>query len=122
MKIIIAGSREITDYDFVEKAILESGWIDKDTEIISGMARGVDTLAVEFAHKLGLPLHKFPADWKKYGGAAGMIRNREMAEFGDAMIAIWDGSSRGTENMITVARLRGLKIIVKFHSKYDLFI
>lgn len=112
MKIIIAGSREITDYDLVERAAYESGWIDENTEIVSGMAKGVDTLAVEFAEKHHFPLHKFPANWEKYGRPAGMIRNDEMAQFADALVAVWDGRSVGTRGMIEIARARRLKILI----------
>lgn len=113
MKIIVAGSRDITKYVVVESAIQESGWIDKKAEIVSGVARGVDQLAVRFARENNLALHQFPADWDKYGRSAGMIRNREMAEFADALIAVWDGKSRGTKNMIDIATLKGLKVFVK---------
>lgn len=108
MKIIIAGSRDITDYKVVEEAIRQSGWLDEHTEIVSGMARGVDMLAVEYAQTNHLPLYRFPADWDKYGKGAGYIRNREMAAFADALIAIWDGKTRGTKMMIDVARSKGL--------------
>lgn len=113
MKIIVAGSRGITDYEIVASAIRESGWLDKSTEIISGMARGVDSLAVNFAAVNHFVLHQFPADWNKYGRSAGVVRNKEMAEFADALVAIWDGKSKGTKHMIDAARDKGLKVFVK---------
>lgn len=100
MKLIIAGSRNITNYSLVRQAVISSGWWSKDIEIVSGMAKGVDTLAVEFAKRNSLKLHQFEADWNYHGKAAGPLRNREMAEFADALIAVWDGQSKGTENMI----------------------
>jgi hypothetical protein len=112
MKIIVAGSRDIEDYGVVEEAILHSGWIDKETEIVSGMARGVDMLGVRFAKDRGLPLHKFPANWNKYGKTAGMIRNKDMADFADALVAVWDGRSHGTKGMIDIARSKGLKVFI----------
>ena len=115
MKIIIAGSRNITDYELVKRAILDSGFTDlpnQSTEIVSGMARGVDMLAVRYAREYNLSLYEFPADWNKYGRAAGMIRNDDMAQFADALIAIWDGCSVGTKGMIDIARSRRLKIFV----------
>lgn len=112
MKIIIAGSRNITNSKVVEAAIQKSGWLDKHTEIVSGMARGVDQIAVRFAQKHGYELYQFPADWKKYGISAGPIRNCEMAEFADALIAVWDGRSVGTKNMIDVAQRKGLKCFI----------
>jgi hypothetical protein len=113
MKIIVAGSRGIKDYSLVSGAIRESGWLDKDTEIVSGMAQGVDFLAVTFSVINDFPLHKFPANWDKYGKSAGVIRNKAMAEYADALVAIWDGESRGTKHMIDTARGRGLKVFVK---------
>ena len=111
MKVIIAGGRDITDYSLVLSALAESGFIP--TEIVSGMAPGVDTLAVQYAQENNLPLQQFWAEWNFYGKSAGPIRNRKMAEYGDALIAIWDGESRGTKNMIEEATKRGLKVYVK---------
>ena len=111
MKVIIAGGRDITDYSLVSSALAESGFIP--TEIVSGMAPGVDTLAVQYAQENNLPLQQFWAEWNFYGKSAGPIRNRKMAEYGDALIAIWDGESRGTKNMIEEATKRGLKVYVK---------
>jgi len=102
MKVIIAGSRTITDYTLVKLAVEKSGWFDKITEIVSGCARGVDQLAIRFAMEHNLPVAKFPADWDKYKNSAGYIRNAEMGEYGDALIAIHKDSSKGTANMIKV--------------------
>jgi predicted Rossmann fold nucleotide-binding protein DprA/Smf involved in DNA uptake len=111
MKTIIAGGRTITDYSLVLSAIGESNFTI--TEIVSGMAPGVDTLAVQYAEENNLPLAEFHADWNQYKKAAGPIRNREMANYADALIAIWDGESRGTKNMIEEATKRGLQVYVK---------
>jgi hypothetical protein len=111
MKVIIAGGRTITDYNLVLSALRESEFIP--TEIVSGMAPGVDTLAIQYATENNLPLKEFHADWNQYRRAAGPIRNRVMAEHGEALIAIWDGESRGTKNMIEEATKRGLKVYVK---------
>lgn len=111
MKVIIAGGRDIHNYDLVLSAIGESEFVP--TEIVSGMASGVDTLAIRYARENNLPLKEFHANWNEYKRAAGPIRNREMAQYGDALIAIWDGESRGTKNMIEEATKRGLKVYVK---------
>jgi hypothetical protein len=108
MKTIIAGGRTITDYSLVLSAIGESEF--EITEVVSGMAPGVDTLAIQYSRQHNLPLKEFHADWNQYRRAAGPIRNREMAEYGEALIAIWDGESRGTKNMIEEATKRGLKV------------
>ena len=111
MRTIIAGSRTCFDYGALLKAVQYCGW--QPTEIISGMARGVDALGVRYAVESNLPLHKFPAEWDIYGKSAGFVRNKEMAEAAEALIALWDGYSRGTSNMIDIARDRGLRIFVK---------
>jgi hypothetical protein len=111
MKLIIAGGRNIHDYSLVLSALAESQF--QPTEIVSGMALGVDTLAIQYARENNLPLKEFHADWNQYKRAAGPIRNRQMAEYGDALIAIWDGESRGTKNMIEEATKRNLQVYVK---------
>ena len=110
MRVIIAGSRGINDYAKVRDAVHRSGF--PITRVLSGMARGVDTLAIRYAIKNGLPLDTFPAQWSKWGRSAGYKRNVQMAQHADALIAIWDGKSPGTRHMIEAARARGLQLFV----------
>jgi len=110
MKTIIAGGRTITDYEIVLSAIHQSQF--DITEVVSGMAAGVDTLGIQYAKNHNIPVKEFPADWKKHGRAAGPIRNGQMAEYADALIAIWDGESTGTKNMINQAEKNKLKIYI----------
>lgn len=98
MKVIIAGSRWMTQPHFVSEAVYHSNF--NISTIISGGARGIDKLAIDYAKKFNIPYIEFMADWETQGKAAGAIRNKTMAEQGDALIAIWDGSSKGTLNMI----------------------
>src|SRR5580658_391299 len=91
MRVIIAGSRGITDYQMLYDAVQRSGF--PISRVISGMARGVDALAIRYAIKNRLPLDPFPAQWSKWGRSAGYRRNVQMAQNADALIAIWDGSS-----------------------------
>ena len=98
MKTIIAGSRDITDYSFVSDIIKISGICI--TFIISGGARGVDALGIRYAKENNLPYTKYLPDWDRYGKKAGILRNCEMGDNADALIAIWDGNSRGTKHMI----------------------
>jgi hypothetical protein len=69
------------------------------TEIVSGGAKGVDASAEWFAEVGKRPFKLFPADWDKHGKSAGPLRNREMAQYGDALLLIWDGKSPGSANM-----------------------
>lgn len=110
MKTIIAGSREGFTYQDVFLACEQSNY--EITEVVSGTARGVDQLGEEWARLNQVPVKKFPADWNKNGKAAGPIRNRQMAEYVEALIALWDGKSRGTKNMIDEATKKGLKVYV----------
>ena len=114
MKCIIAGSRTIADYVTLETAIEQSGF-DFDggiTQVVSGGARGVDVLGEEWAYRNHRQLIIFPADWDTYGKSAGIRRNEQMAIWADALIALWDGKSRGTEHMIKCARKHNLKVFV----------
>jgi hypothetical protein len=112
MKTIIAGTRTFTNYGIVCMAMSEFG--EDVTEVVSGCACGVDTLGEMWAQMRRIPIKRFHADWKLYGKSAGMIRNREMARYGEALVAIWDGHSDGTCNMIYEARERGLLVHVHY--------
>lgn len=100
MKVIVAGSRDIVSYRPVKEAYSESAFIA--SEIVSGGARGVDTSAVTLASHLNVPITFFYAEWDKYGKSAGYKRNQQMAEYADALIAIWDCQSKGTKHMIDI--------------------
>ena len=83
-------------------------WTDRISLVVSGTASGADQYGEIWARACGLSVDRYPADWTKHGKAAGPIRNRLMAENADALVAVWDGKSRGTRNMIDEARKRGL--------------
>lgn len=107
MKLIIAGSRSLSGQPhLIGKAIEESKFTDI-TEIVSGTATGIDRLGEEWATNNGKIITRFPANWTKYGKSAGPIRNAEMAIYADALIAIWDHRSRGTNDMIRQMDLLG---------------
>jgi len=108
MKVIIAGSRIITDFQLLSRCVAESGWTDQIIEVVSGGARGVDKQGEMWARKHEIPIKRFPAMWDLYGKAAGPIRNKEMAEYADALIALLYGRSTGTANMIKTAGKVGL--------------
>ncbi len=102
MKVIIAGSRHITDYDFVSNIIDESPFLI--TEIVSGEAKGVDSVGKRYGYLHRIPIKAVPAYWKRYGLEAGPIRNCKMAQYADALIAIPCVCSKGTRHMIAEAR------------------
>lgn len=107
MKVIIAGGRDyhLTDSDYERLQTLKP----VITELISGACpSGVDLESMQWAQKEGIPVRKFPADWKTHGRAAGPIRNAQMAEAADALIVFPGG--RGTANMVEQARKRHLPV------------
>jgi hypothetical protein len=115
MKLCIAGSRDIEDYALVEKAIrlgLLALKIDSISEIVSGMAKGVDSLAITYATRHHLPVKEFHANWQKLGKKAGPIRNEQMAQYSDCLIAVSKDNSRGTNNMINQMNKLGKPVYV----------
>jgi hypothetical protein len=113
MRVIIAGTRTFDDLILLEKAIEESGF-DVTTEVC-GMAAGADTLGKFWALARDIPVDEHVALWNVYGKSAGYKRNAIMAEHADALIALWDGKSRGTKHMIDIATAKGLKVFVKLY-------
>lgn len=115
-KVIIAGSREFDCYeivrDIMDELILETNSVP--TEIISGTAKGADTMGETYAKELGIPIKRFPANWNKHGKKAGHLRNIEMAEYGEQLVAFWDGQSPGTKQMIEYSESIGMpmKVII----------
>lgn len=104
MKLIIAGSRDIHfTSEFIDSLYGNVFIIDDEdnmlSEIVSGGCSGVDKAAEWWARDTQTPLKIFTAEWDKYGKSAGPIRNRQMANYGDALLLIWDGKSRGSANM-----------------------
>lgn len=128
-RVIIAGTRNFSNYELLKEKcdnILSTKRQDSNIVILSGTAKGADRLGERYARERGFQLRCFPADWDKDGNKAGPIRNAKMADNADALIAFWDGTSRGTAHMIMTAKERGLatriinyKIAVKMQEKYQ---
>lgn len=117
MKVIIAGSRTFKDYALLCKHCDKMLGRIKNLEIVSGTAKGADKLGEQYANERGYAVRQFPADWDKYGRAAGYKRNAEMARYADALIAFWDGKSRGTKHMIDLAIDSGLMVSVNLYTQ-----
>lgn len=110
-RVIIAGSRDtIVSLDRIHEAA--DGLLEDDIvigEVVSGCARGVDRAGEEWAASIGLPVKRFPvrpSEWRQYGKFAGPRRNNEMSMYADALLAFWDGRSRGTADMIDRMKAR----------------
>ena len=115
-KVIIAGGRDFSDYSLLCTCADEALAGMEDVEIVSGGADGADALGERYARERGFALKRFPADWKAYGHAAGPIRNGQMAAYADALIALWDGKSAGTRDMIRKAEEKGLRVVARLYS------
>lgn len=114
-RVIIAGSRSFSNYELLKEhclSLLQEKMRTHRVIIVSGHAHGADTLGERFAKEQGLTVELHPAKWRALGKAAGMIRNTEMVRASNALIAFWDGKSRGTVHMINFAKRRGLEVSV----------
>lgn len=124
MRVIIAGGRNFDNYELLcercdhylhrlDKVEIVSGRQMTETE--DGRFIGADYLGELYACEKGYPVMPFPARWKSLGSSAGPTRNAEMAAYADALIAFWDGRSRGTANMIEEANKKGIPVrIVRY--------
>ena len=99
MKIAVVGSRDFNDYEFLKKMLN----YHLCTQIISGGARGADTLAKQYATEHDIPIKEFIPNWDAHGKAAGYLRNEQIVEACEELVAFWDGKSRGTMHSITLA-------------------
>lgn len=112
VKIIVAGSRSFSDYEMLKEKLDELIRGRKNTEIVSGTAKGADLLGEKYARERGFEIKRFPADWDKFGKKAGYLRNEQMAKYANACVCFWDGNSRGTKSMIDLAEKHNLKTFV----------
>jgi len=107
----IVGSRGFTDYALLCRVV---GQVKGNVSIIvSGGAKGADTLAEKYARERGIELIVYPPNWALYGKSAGFRRNQTIVAHSDAIVAFWDGASRGTAHTIECARLAGVPVYVK---------
>ena len=112
-RVIIAGGRDFNDYSLLKAKcdkILASKGQTHNIVVITGAARGADSLGEQYARENGYAIDSRPADWNAHGKSAGFIRNVQMANSADALIAIWDGKSHGTKHMIDTAINKGLEV------------
>ena len=122
-RIIICGGRHFNDYEALESsvtsALTEKGLASNEVEIVSGHCEGADTLGELYANKHDIACKVFPAEWTKYGKAAGPIRNRAMLDYAKeqtpVVAAFWNGESRGTGNMIKQAKTAGVECHIFLH-------
>jgi len=115
MKLAVIGSRGFHDYEFlkleIKKFLQENNFTL--TKIISGGAKGADKMAEYYATEYSIPITIFFPDWDKYGKSAGFMRNEQIINTADAVIAFWDGTSKGTLGSINLSKEKNkiLKIV-----------
>jgi hypothetical protein len=110
MKVAVVGSRNFQDYDLLKQILAEY----EITEIVSGGAKGADSLGEKYAKEHNLPIEIFKPDWKRLGRGAGPARNKTIVENADFVIAFWDGVSKGTQSSINIAKKlnKALRIVM----------
>ncbi len=113
MKLAIVGSRSFTDWEELFITIHELVRIVEIELIVSGGAKGADKLAERFADFFDIPKKVIKPEWKLYGRKAGFLRNQDIVDAADKVIAFWDGKSKGTKSTIDIAKSQDklLKII-----------
>jgi len=110
MKLIIAGSRTLTDYQRLCQVLAPDR--HRITQVLTGEARGADRLGFRWAWQHTVPSQCFRADWERFGKSAGVRRNYQMAQAGDMLLAFWDGRSAGTQHMISCMQQLGKPVVV----------
>jgi len=119
--VIIAGGRDFDDPDFLDDCMWElfgdrdygyENTLSHGATIITGGAKGADTIGHEWARANDFATLVFPAEWDKHGKAAGFIRNSVMASVSNILVSFWDGKSKGTKHMINTALSKGLEVHV----------
>ena len=115
-RVVIAGCRNYTDYEEAKAYInfcLSNIRKESTIVIVSGGANGADALGERYAKENGFKTERYPANWKKYGKAAGPIRNEQMAQVADYIICFWDLKSTGTKSMIEYAKIYNKPLKIK---------
>lgn len=109
-RVLVCGSRDWNRPALIAAKLAE---LPPGSIVMHGTARGADIIAADYAYSLGFEVEHYPADWKRYGKKAGIIRNLEMLDARPNLVfAFWDGKSRGTKHVIDEARKRRIHVEV----------
>ena len=115
MKLAIIGSRGFDDYELVKSVL--SDYVNKVTMVVSGGAKGADSLGEKWANENNIQTLIFKPDWKKYGKKAGHLRNTDIIQNCDMCVAFWDGVSTGTNDSIKKAKKFGKEVKIINYEK-----
>lgn len=116
MQILITGGRDFYDQEMVFKTLDEIHSKSSISLVIHGAAKGADSLANQWAVDRSVPVDACRPDWKRFGRAAGVIRNKTMLDKSPDLLVAFPGG-RGTADMVQRARKVGLKILKAFSSQ-----
>ena len=120
MKVLVCGGRDFNDYDLLDQ-ILSEVYAHRKRDslhftIISGCARGADSLAIKWVENAGpydfIKLKKYPADWAKFGKSAGPIRNQQMLDEGKPDLVVAFPGGNGTADMVRRAKKAGIEVMI----------
>ncbi len=121
MNIIVAGSRDFSDYALLEREMNKITEDLEDVTIFCGMARGADLLGKKWADEKGIPVKPFSPDYNKFGKRAPLVRNAQMIKevgTGGLLVCFWDGNSTGTAHIMSLAKTYYVKTkLIKFEHK-----
>ena len=117
MKVGIVGTRSFDDYNLLKTILYRNINIPDIEYIISGGAKGADTLAEQFATENNIKTIIFKPDWNKYGKSAGFKRNIDIIKESDIIFAFWNGKSKGTKHDITIAKEINKKLIIIYYEE-----
>ena len=112
MRVAIIGSRTFTDYERFKRCI-DSLFVGL-TSIVSGGAKGADKFAEQYAAEKNIPITVFLPDWENHGKQAGFVRNKQIVENSDLLVAFWDGASLGTKHSIDLAKRKKIPHIIEY--------
>lgn len=122
MKLAVIGSTGFDNYDIMTVVIDELRNLYKINTIVSGGAKGADSLAEIYAKDHKLKLIVFPAQWDKYEKSAGFIRNNTIWDNSDLGVAFWDGSSKGTAHSFKISKKQQKKLYVFDYNKMTFYL
>jgi hypothetical protein len=108
MKVAVIGSRSFNDYERLKDTLSK---IDVSL-LVSGGANGADKLGEQYANENNIPTKIFLPDWEKHGKAAGFLRNTDIINEADLVVAFWDQQSNGTRDSIQKAEKQGKKVMI----------
>lgn len=113
MRLAVVGSRSFRDYTDLEKTL---SFIHKKvpiTRIISGGAKGADSLAEQWARENSVDTQVFIPDWETYGKRAGFLRNKQIVDYSEAVVVFWDGKSKGSQHSMKLAKEQGKSVLIR---------